>query len=108
MSSRDAVLSAVELPIRRVRTDGVVEEIGIWRPRARRLELRRSGFPLLSAGLHDVEGDIPWQMQEIAPDGFLAAMFARWFAELHLPPDAKLWSPSQVALAVSERGHDLA
>lgn len=55
-----------------------------------------------------MEGELPWVFDEMAPDGFLAGRFTRWFPELSLPPVRSDWSASQVLAAITRRGHDLA
>ncbi len=95
------------IPIRRVRTDGQVDILGQYLPGERRLVLTAPGFPLHVAGEHEVEGDLPWALQDMAPSGYLAGRFAAWFPELNLPADPRLWDADDVLRAVSERGHDL-
>jgi hypothetical protein len=101
---------AAEAPIliRRVRRDGQVDLLGEWRPASKDLVLSRPGFPLTPPGTQRIEGDLPWVFDELAPDGFLAARFGRWFPELHLPKDRSQWTANNVVQAISERGHDLA
>jgi len=100
-------MPADDQPIRRVRSDGNVDVLGVWRAGSNMLELDRVGFPLRGPGSHHVEGDLPWVFHELAPDGFLASRFAQWFAKLGLPTDRRLWRSDQVVSAVSECGHDL-
>lgn len=94
-------------PIRRVRTDGSVDLLGHYLHRERRLTLSSDGFPLHGPGEHEVEGDLPWALQDMAPAGYLARRFATWFPELHLPSDPRLWDADDAFRAVRERGHDL-
>src|SRR4051812_40886302 len=95
------------VPIRRVRRDGTVDELGEWRPSTKELVLHRAGFPLTPPGVHHIEGDLPWVFDAIAPEGFLASQFSRAFPELHLPADWRLWSPTDVLQILSRRGEDL-
>ncbi len=94
-------------PIRRVRADGSVDLLGHYLHRERRLTLSSDGFPLHGPGEHEVEGDLPWALQDMAPAGYLARRFATWFPELHLPSDPRLWHADDALRAVTERGHDL-
>lgn len=94
--------------IRRVRADGGVDLIGRYDPSARVLEVTGEGFPLLRAGEHRVEGDLPWVFFEMCPSGYLGRRFARAFAHLRLPSDASNWRAEQVLRALAEAGHDLA
>ncbi|MDP2345502.1 MAG: HipA domain-containing protein [Deltaproteobacteria bacterium] len=98
---------AEEIPIRRVRANGTVDVIGHYGPTRRHLSLAEAGFPLLAAGEHDIDGDVPWVFYEMAPAGFIAKRFAGWYPDLHLPEDARLWGQKQVLLAISACGHDL-
>ena len=99
--------AGAEVRVRKVRADGAVEEIGVWRPVERVLELSGQGYPLLGRGRHAVEGDHPWVFDEMAPDGFLAERFSRWHEALGLPPQRKDWSAGQVLQAITLKGHDL-
>ncbi|MBS2024345.1 MAG: HipA domain-containing protein [Deltaproteobacteria bacterium] len=96
-----------DLMIRRVRSTGEVDVLGWWRPRTKTLELERAGFPLLGPGTHVVEGDHPWVFEDMAPDGYLATQFARWFPELGLPPKRDLWAASDVLRVLTTYGNDL-
>lgn len=94
-------------PLRRIRIDGSAELLGSFDPVARRLRLDRPGFPLLGRGEFDVPGDLPWALQDIAPEGFLAAWFAQWYPELGLPTDRARWTAIHLLTAITRRGHDL-
>lgn len=96
------------IPIRRVRRNGTVDDLGEWRPASNQLVLRSNGFPLATTGTHLVDGELPWVFDELAPDGFLASRFSRMFPDLQLPPVRNLWTARHVLAAISLRGHDLA
>lgn len=100
-------MTSDDVPIRRVLSDGTVEALGSFRPRPPTLLLERPGYPLLAAGEHSVEGDLPWVFDEVAPDGYLAARFTEWFPQLGLPKARSSWSAAQVLAAISRCGHDL-
>lgn len=95
------------IPIRRIRTNGAVDLIGHYAHTERRLELAAPGFPLSGVGNHEVDGDLPWVLEEMAPSGFLARRFSGWYAGLTLPVDRNLWTAQHVLSAVTECGHDL-
>ncbi len=98
----------VPVTIRQVRRDGAVRRLGVYDPAARRLRLEAPGYPLLGPGDHRVEEDLPWALQDMAPAGYLARRFARWFPELGLPDDVRVWTAADTLRALGERGHDLA
>jgi len=92
------------VPIRRVRRNGQVDDLGEWRPASKELVLQKAGFPLLPAGTHQTDGDLPWVFDEIAPSGYLAREFSRRYPELRLPRDRNVWSAQQVLEVISTRG----
>lgn len=96
-----------EIPIRRVGRDATVRLIGHYLPAPNVLRLVEHGYALLGPGEHVVEGDLPWVLQDMAPAGFLARRFLRWFPELGLGADPRLWTAAEVLTAVTERGCDL-
>lgn len=99
--------SSSRLPIRRVNRSGGVDELGFYEPASKSLDLAAPGFPLLGPGVHVHDGDLPWVFDEMAPSGFLARRFARWFPELRLREDRQLWRADELLQAISRRGHDL-
>src|SRR5690606_23136031 len=96
------------LPVRIVRRDASVDLLGHYDAGTHRLELHGHGFPLYGPGVHEVDGDLPWVFQDIAPSGFLAHRFAGWFPELGLSRDTNRWSVADTLRILEEAGHDLA
>lgn len=93
------------VPIHIVREDGRIERLGEWR--APRLILERDGFPLLGAGEHVVEGELPWVFWEMCPSGYLGRAFVRRYPELSLGPDPARWTAAECLRAISHHGSDL-
>jgi hypothetical protein len=51
---------------------------------------------------------LPWFLRDLRPQGFLGRCFARWHgADLHAPPDPRLWSDDHVLAALVRFGDDL-
>lgn len=101
-------MAAEPIPIRRVRHDGGVDMLGEWRPSTKELALDLPGFPLTPPGIHQVEGDLPWVFDEMAPSGYMSRNFAAWLPDLHLPRERALWSAEQVLrVIISRNGADL-
>jgi hypothetical protein len=100
-------MTSSEIPIRRIGRDATAQLIGHYLPAPNALRLVEHGFPLLGPGEHLVDGDLPWVLQDMAPAGYLARRFARWFPELGLGADPQLWTAAEVLKVVTERGHDL-
>jgi hypothetical protein len=84
------------VPIHRVRMDGGIDLLGHYDHDAKQLLLERAGFPLLGPGEHDVEGDLPWQFFEVAPQGFLGRELVRSFLLPDFPKDPSQWSAEQI------------
>ena len=90
--------------ISRVRLDASIEPLGRWFPERRVLELDRPGFPLLGAGSHQVEGELPWIFWDMCPSGYLG----RRLQARRLSSNPRDWSASDCLRALTEAGHDLA
>lgn len=86
---------------------GAIDELGFYEHESKRLSLTARGLPLLGPGVHAHEGDLPWVFDEMAPSGFLARRFARWYPELRLREDRQIWRSEDVVQAISRRGEDL-
>jgi hypothetical protein len=99
--------AAAPIPIRRVRRDGQVDELGEWRQATKELVLSGAGFPLTPPGTHHVDGDLPWVFDEIAPSGFLATQFTQRHRDLQLPRERRLWTAQQVLDAITVYGSNL-
>jgi hypothetical protein len=95
------------ISIYRVRRNGKVDQLGEWLPSTKELFLEHPGFPLTPPGRHQIDGDLPWVFDEMAPDGFIAGEFVRFYPELQLPPRRHLWSADNVVKVISNRGADL-
>lgn len=95
------------LPIRRVRADGGVDDVGVYDRARRVLVLTGPGYPLRQAGEYVVDGDLPWMLQEMAPGGYMGRRFAQSFPELGVPKDPRLWRVEDTLHALTQRGEDL-
>lgn len=91
-----------------MRRDGAIDLLGSYEQATRTLRLAGAGFPLLGVGTHVAEGGLPWQLDEMAPDGFIAASFAARYPELGLPARRSMWSAADVLRVIALRGEDLA
>ncbi len=101
-------LPSNEEPIYRVDPRRIIEPIGSYLPRERRLVLDREGYPLLAPGEHAIDDeDLPWVLQDTAPTGFIGQRFAQWFSALRLPQRSRDWSALDALRAVCEAVHDL-
>lgn len=90
-----------------VREDGTLAVLGQWLHAERTLELIDTGFPFLGPGRHELDSELPWVFDDMAPAGFIGARFAQAFAELGLPTQRQHWSARQCLEALSLRGEDL-
>ncbi len=95
------------VPIHQVLENGTLRRLGHWLHAERRLELEVNGFPLLAAGTHSVDGDLPWLFWDMCPSGFLGKRFARLEAGLALNSDPRTWSRDDALRALTEAGDDL-
>jgi hypothetical protein len=71
---------------------GKCQSIGRTKPSSAGASSR--GFPFLGPGSHQVEGELPWVFDDMAPAGFLGARFANAFPELSLPATRNRWAAS--------------
>jgi hypothetical protein len=73
------------VPLYTVRENDALEPLGHWLHQERILELSTGGFPFLGPGRHELESELPWLFDDMAPAGFIGARFAQAFPELGLP-----------------------
>jgi hypothetical protein len=97
----------MKVPIHQVLENGTARLLGHWFHHHRRLELDCAGFPLLPAGSHVLEGDLPWLFWDMCPSGFLGKRFARVERQLALNADPRTWSRDDALRALTEAGHEL-
>jgi hypothetical protein len=98
---------SLTIPLFIVREDATVDPLGQWFHDERTLELGDTGFPFLGRGRHELDSEIPWVFDDMAPAGFIGARFAQAFLELALPTQRQHWSARQCLEAISHRGGDL-
>lgn len=105
LEGSDALVSSV--PVHQVLESGQIRRLGEWIHAERRLELLTAGFPLLPAGHHAVEGDLPWIFWDMCPSGFLGKRFARLERGLSLNAEPRTWGRDEALRALTEAGDDL-
>jgi len=89
-------------PMYRVGQDGMVAPAGTLVP------VLRDRFVVVGEdGAKELHRGLPWHIQDVRPQGFLGARFARNNADLHLPDSVREWSCQHVLAALSQRGEDL-
>lgn len=98
---------AEELPIYRVTEAGDVERLGFWHHDTRALTLERDGFPLMRAGRHQVEGELPWLFWDMCPSGFLGTRLAAQNPLLGLPGDPRRWGHADALRVLQLAGSEL-
>lgn len=82
--------------------DGRISAAGMLIPvlRGRFVEVDKNGAKTLHHSL-------PWYVQDVRPQGFIGARFARANADLHLPESVRDWSQQHILTALTRRGEDL-
>ena len=89
-------------PMYRVDPGGMVAPIGTLVP------VLRGGFVVIGEdGSKVLYRGLPWHVQDVRPQGFIGARFARAHADLHLPESVREWTDQHILTALSQRGENL-
>lgn len=89
-------------PMYRVGHDGAISAAGMLIP-----VLRGRFVEIDARGSRTLHGGLPWYVQDVRPQGFIGARFARVNADLPLPESVRDWSQQHILMALTRRGEDL-